>query len=1416
MSPGHGPNLIGDAVLVGHPARTPAWAPGERLHDLFDQTCKRLGRQARRGLAVDYGGIGYSFAELRDRSHQLAHHLAGEGIAPGQRVALLLGRSVDAYAIVLALSRIGASWVPLDASFPPERLRFLLADSASAAVLTVEEHAERFDRAGVPVLVLDRARPGMAGHRRHRYEPGSDHPGDAECYVIYTSGSTGQPKGVPIRHSSIVNFVGVAAGLYGYRPGDRVYQGLTIAFDYAFEEIWVPLVAGATLVPAPPGAQLVGDDLRQFLDEQRITALATVPTVLATVRPPLADLRLLLVSGEACPPDVIEPWFAEGRRVLNLYGPTETTVSATWGELVPGRPVTIGRPLPTYTVAILDPDGPRLVPRGGVGEITVGGIGVADGYLDRPEQTVAAFVDDVLGLAENPGGQLYRTGDLGRITDDGEIEYLGRIDTQVKIRGYRIELSEIEAAARAVPGVGNAVVVPHTLADGSTALAAWLAPASPGEAPVDLGAVHAALRAELPSYMVPALLEPIAEIPLLPSGKADRAALPAPTGGRFVADEVELVAPRTETEARLAGLLAEVLGLPAVSVEADFFTELAADSLTLARYVTELRSTLGVRRLTLKQLYQHPTIAALAALLPAPAAPPAAPGPRPATDAGSTPAVVGSTPAPVGSAAAPGSTPIGTGPASAPAPWVRVPSRAAHVATGVAQVAIQLLVLVVSASAGVAAFRFLAQPAGPVGTVLRLVAAGGGLWLATVAGLVAVKWLAVGRFTAEPVPLWTARYVRFWVARLAVTLNPMVLLSGTPVYNLYLRAVGVRVGPGAVVLAPPPVCTDLVSIGAGAVVRHEAVLATYVATGGWLHPGPITVGAGALVGDGCVLSPGTAVGAGAQLGPASALLAGQRVPAGAVWQGSPAEPCSTTFDRCEPRPASRRRRAWFTAGQLLSLVLVSLPLSMAPVALVARLDWSTEALLGAGGGPAGAAVRLGLVALVLETASLAAASAAVLVVPRLFRPLVAPEVSHPLHGLRWQAARALARFSNNRFLCTVFGDSAMILGWLSAVGYDLSRATQTGSNFGVDQRHHSPFLCSFDRNTLVSDGLRMTNLEVSATSFRLRAVSVPPDTYLGNVVRYPADAVVGPNCLIATKAAVPIDGPVRTGVGLLGSPAFEIPRTVQRDRLFDLYKQPGLLEQRLARKLRSNLVTMGLYLLRWWLLTVVALGSGSVALGLVGAGAGVLPTAVALAGAVAVSTVAGVLLSILGERLVTVGRPLQPLYCSLYDPRFWAHERFWKLNYNAFLRVFDGTPLKPWFLRLQGARVGARLFDDGAGLTEPALVTIGDDCSLNHGAVLQAHSLEDGTFKSDRIRLGAGCAVGPAVLVHYATELGDGCLIDPDSFVMKGTTVEPGGRWQGNPARPAPVAAGVPAGGDAAAPTLSPPDLSFPELQVTS
>ena len=348
---------------------------------------------------------------------------------------------------------------------------------------------------------------------------------DELAYIIYTSGSTGRPKGVAVEHASIVNFVRVAAEVYGYRPDDRVYQGLTIAFDFSFEEIWVPWAVGATLVPKPPGGSLLGVDLHDFLTEHRVTAMCCVPTLLATVEDDLPALRFLLVSGEACPHDLIVRWHRPGRRFLNVYGPTEATVSATWAVADPDRPVTIGVPLPTYSTVILDPDDPgRALPHGEVGEIGIAGVGLAKGYVNRDDLTAAAFVPDFLGVPGNVSGRIYRTGDLGRVTADGEIEYLGRIDLQVKIRGYRIELTEIESVLLQVPGIAQAVVDTYEPVPGTTELVGYYSLRTGAARPGD-----DALR-DPPARAAAALHG--ARLPRAPRGRPDDDQLTRPTGRR--------------------------------------------------------------------------------------------------------------------------------------------------------------------------------------------------------------------------------------------------------------------------------------------------------------------------------------------------------------------------------------------------------------------------------------------------------------------------------------------------------------------------------------------------------------------------------------------------------------------------------------------------------------------------------------------------------------------------------------------------------------------------------------------------------------------------------------------------------------------------------------------------------------------
>jgi non-ribosomal peptide synthetase-like protein len=341
---------------------------------------------------------------------------------------------------------------------------------------------------------------------------------------------------------------------------------------------------------------------------------------------------------------------------------------------------------------------------------------------------------------------------------------------------------------------------------------------------------------------------------------------------------------------------------------------------------------------------------------------------------------------------------------------------------------------------------------------------------------------------------------------------------------------------------------------------------------------------------------------------------------------------------------------------------------------------------------------------------------------------------------------------------------------------------QTGSNFGTAVKHEVPSLCRVGTGTMVSDGLSMMNAEFSSTSFRVMPVVIGTRNYLGNDISFPAAARTRDNCLFATKAMVPIGGPPRSNVGLLGSPCFEIPRSVLRDKQFDHLAGGPERQRRLASKTRHNAVTMVLHLLVSYLLV---LGLVLIAVSPLG-GTGVSEWAGTVASAV-LDVAFVVCLFVLAERAVTGFRALQPRYCSIYQVEFWRHERFWKVAPTGYVHMFDGTPFKSVMWRLLGVPVGRRVFDDGLAITERTLVSIGSESTLNMGCHLQSHTLEDGTFKSDHITVGNGCTVGTGALVNYGATMEDGSVLDADSFLMKGSHLSRGARWGGNPATEVPT-----------------------------
>ena len=419
-------------------------------------------------------------------------------------------------------------------------------------------------------------------------------------------------------------------------------------------------------------------------------------------------------------------------------------------------------------------------------------------------------------------------------------------------------------------------------------------------------------------------------------------------------------------------------------------------------------------------------------------------------------------------------------------------------------------------------------------------------------------------------------------------------------------------------------------------------------------------------------------------------------------------------------------------------------------------------------------------ALLLSTAlfvgSLVLGLLVVVTVPRVLRLLVRPDRDYRLYGIRYWAHRTISRLTNRRMFTRLYGDSSYIVHYLRAIGYDLGRVQQTGSNFGTDVKHDNPFLSAVGRGTVVADGLSFINADYSSSHFRVSRVRIGAENFLGNRIAYPAQGQTGDNCLLATKVMVPLDGAVREGVGLLGSPSFEIPRTVDRDHQLDV-TDPATAAPQAVREdpaqHRQHPAVPGL-----------PLGAHQP-----GHRAHAGQRRPLLRVRVVVAALGGTLLMplttvyfVLLDRLMRGLQALRPDGCSIYDRAFWRHERFWKVCADTYLQFFNGTPFKNLLWRLLGVRIGRRVFDDGCAFTERSFVTIGDRCTLNAGSIVQCHSQEDGAFKSARSAIGAGCTLGVGAFVHYGVTVEAGAQFEPDSFLMKGSEVPARTRWGGNPA----------------------------------
>jgi non-ribosomal peptide synthetase-like protein len=875
------------------------------------------------------------------------------------------------------------------------------------------------------------------------------------------------------------------------------------------------------------------------------------------------------------------------------------------------------------------------------------------------------------------------------------------------------------------------------------------------------------VTARVPVAVPPAPLTPPVE-PV--TARVPVAVPPAAPGTPVPATTPAAVPAPVPAAAALAEVLAGVLDVEKVSVDAHFFDDLGADSMVMARFCARARKRDGLPSVSIKDVYRHPTADRLAGAF-APVAP-----------AATAPAVAALAPAvahsPAGDAAP---APDRPAPVADPAPEAGAPvGRPLYVLCGLLQFLVFVAYSSVASLVAVRGFEWVSEGLTWWDLYRRSVLFASGSFAAMCALPIVAKWMLVGRWRPRQIRIWSLTYLRFWLVKALIRASPLALFVGSPLYTFYLRALGAKVGRGVAIFSRNvPVCTDLLTIGAGAVIRKESFVSCYRARDGVIQIGPVTLGKDVFVGEKTVLDIGTSMGDGAQLGHTSSLHSGQAVPAGEHWHGSPAERTTVDYRTVAHAPCGALRRVVFTLVQLVNLLVVFLPLGFAAlrvlfveVPLLAQLVDSGSAAFQTWEFYAECLVTSAVLFVGLTLVGLVV----VVTVPRLLNLTIAPGKVYRLYGFHYWVHRLIVRLTNRKFFTEMFGDSSYIVGYLRSLGYKLTPVVQTGSNFGMAVQHENPYLSSVGSGTVVADGLSLINADFSSTSFRVSDVSIGRDNFLGNHIAYPAQGRTGDNCLLGTKVLVPIEGEVREGVGLLGSPSFEIPRTVARDSNLDV-QDPDELRRSLRAKNRHNAVTIALRLMTRWvhLFGLTLLSLGAVNLYQVWGAASFLPY-----------TVAGLLFTVVFfvsvERAVDRLQMVAPSGCSIYARAFWRHERAWKVPSETYFKLFDGTPFKSVLWRLLGVRIGRRVFDDGCFLTERTFTAIGDNCTLNAGSVIQCHSQEDGAFKSDHTVLGAGCTLGVGSFVHYGVSIGDGAVLAPDSFLMKGEEIAPQGNWGGNPA----------------------------------
>ncbi len=1354
-----------EIIREGAKEKSRAILHGKMMPELIRDECLFEVFEATSGKYPDNTAIIFdktiiSYRELNEMANRIAHLLREKGVRKEDRVALLMPKSIECYAAIMGIMKAGACYIPLDVGYPEDRIKYITENSGERYVLVLDGCSTFCNIENIISISSDKLK-SYPDNNIPRTVSGVDK--NSLAYIIYTSGSTGRPKGVMIEHKSACNLIRASQEIYKVTPKDRVYQGFTLAFDASVEELWMAFLNGAALVPQTDRMKKSGPDLFKILGEYGVSVISCVPTLLSMINDELEPLRLLILGGEACPMSIVERFGKPGRRILNTYGPTEATVIATWSEMKLNEKVTIGKPLVNYSVYVVK-ENDEIAEIGEPGELLIGGIGLARGYIGRDDLNREKFIENIFDDGIDCPVMLYRSGDLVVMDEDGDLEFHGRIDDQIKIRGFRVELSEIENVANSYPGIKSSVVKLNKFDDSTEGLCLYIV-IDGDKNEFKKEELFKTMKEKLPAYMIPQHLMMLDEIPMLPSGKADRSKLPLPTGGNF-SGERGGTPPSGKVEQKIADVLKQVFKIDNISREDHFFNDLGGHSLFAAQTVSQLRKEPEFYDLNISDLYECPSIEMLSVKF----------------NINDKEICTAKNNKNNGTKNKKGKknksnnkvnkiteNKVNDKRARKRTETFKESSSLAHFICGVFQaLSIVILTFFICVPAGYVIINVLNRSFDVQKALLVLLSYG--LLYIPVTCVVALlsKWLIIGRYKEGSYPLWGIYYFRWWLSRLLQALFPMHLISGTPLMPLYLKAMGMKVGKDCFIGTHHFGSFDIISIGDNSSIGQDSQILGYIVESGYLKIGWIDIGKGCYVGTHSTLCINSAMADDSMIKEQSMIPSKVTIPSKETWAGSPAVPSTADGDITELLNKGEKvglfKKVVFSVLHIFGLLFLGLfnTLIFTQGFAFGYFYFSTPSWML-------------LISPITATAMVLVLCLEIIIFKRLFMNKIKPgiySVYSTCYVRKWIADNIV--YVSLQFLHTLYA-TLYTIPFLRALGAKIGKKVEVST-----VTHISPELFEVGDGSFFADASMAGTPKAFNNCVMYEKTKVGSRTFIGNSALVPINTTIGDDCLLGVLSVPPEKGKTENGTSWLGTPAmFLHKRDVNKDFSDETTYKPGkllylkrLLIEFIRVILPTNVyiaATYGLaYLFHYFANTFPFWAS----IGLI--------TATAVIGEIAL------ILFVVLLKFSLIGT-YKPCVNPLWSEFVWKTEFVTGIYENLLgdyvLTPLAGTPMLPIVMRLFGCRIGKKVFLDTIFISEFDLVRIGNEAAVNFNSTMQTHLFEDRVLKMAYLTICKRASVGNGAVVLYDTFMKEGSKLGSSSLLMKGETLEAYTHWHGNPSK---------------------------------